>query len=195
MFFIPIAVVVIVFWLIVNAVQEGRFEKTNAKAADDTARSQRLRSMVYDSDASTQAELSMRRSVSVQNRRICRFMNGGEDWEQYAGNLDDGSRFTLAMTAALAPNGKLPMAMLGVGTRIYGRSPSMPEETWQSMTEDFFMKTEQTLRDRGVPALALCRRGWHGSTGGIGPWLELRDYLEQNGLGSTVGFEFCFTSK
>ena len=196
MFFIPIAAVVIVFWIIINSVQEGRLKGIQNAGRREVERSQRLRAVTYDGDAAYIAEMRMRQR-HLQAKEIVNFMGGGKDWERYTGNLDKGSILTLSLIAALAPQGKLTMLCMGIGFRLYGRNPSsMGEKEWRSMTEQFLLHAEDVLNKKGIPAVDLCRRGWSGSNvKNACTWQNLRQYIAKYGAGSTEAFEYVFTSK
>ncbi len=190
MFFIPIAAVVLFVFLLVRIYMAFNEGKMNRELELSKSRTDKLRSIAEDPYLESQIRSQM--TWTNADRIMHDYLPDTPDWNFYISNAD---RKNCAMLITMAKLGKVPqLFMWGLGDHLRVTcdlySPDLPRS--QKLNEQFLLKMESELQNRGVDAELLFQQQYPKT----GPWTPMRSYYEKNGAGFTDGsVKYRFTSK
>lgn len=164
MFWIPVAVVVIVIWYILSlssSIQTARSEKeyNRIRQAEDD-----LKKIVVDQELENQLFYEMESSIYLDEWKniVCDFMGGGQEWADYVDYADGRKKATLVL---MAKQGKLPAWFVSFGSWLHLTDETMHKpgphrispKRGREMNEEFILHVEEYLRkEKQIPAVAVC---------------------------------------
>ena len=204
MFWIPIAAIAVLIWLIVGAVHSAKDARYLAGYNRRRESEKQLADLTVDPSLESELSTQMDGRPSEWKRTVRSFMDGGEEWEVYTDLLAGKKK---ALLVLMAGRGNLPRDFTGAyGDNLpigfYTLHPKKPGDVRLApqrgieMNEELILRVEDRLNSHGLDAVAMVSTEHYDGSKNDLHNMPLRDYLRQFGRGSTNYFtRYRFVSK